>query len=79
VVDPVSDSLSGTAPAGAKININLGDIGTDIKGYLSVTATGDGHWEASFSGNYDINSQTVVQATIPDANGNGTIIKIQAK
>jgi basic membrane protein A len=79
VVDPVSDSLSGTAPAGAKINISLGDIGTDIKGYLSVTASGDGHWEASFSGNYDINSQTVVQATVPDTNGNGTIIKIQAK
>ncbi len=78
-VDMVADTVSGTAPAGSKIDLNLGDIGTDIKGYLSVTASSDGHWQASFSGNYDINSQTVVQATVPDENGNGTVIKIAAK
>ncbi len=79
VVDPVTDTVSGTALAGAEINISLGDIGTDIHGNLSVTASNDGFWQASLSGNYDINSQTGVQVTVQDANGNETIIKTQVK
>ena len=76
VIDPEGDIISGTAPAGAQLSINIGDVENGTKADLPVTTNANGQWLANFSGQFDITSKTVVQATVLDANYSGTIIKI---
>jgi hypothetical protein len=75
-IDVDGDTVSGTSPGGAKIFVILGNMEDNTQTYLWVTADGGGHWQASFAGKFDITPTTVVQVTVPDANGNGTVVKV---
>jgi hypothetical protein len=75
-IDVDGDTVSGTALGGGKLHINLGNLDDNTSAVVWATADGGGHWKASFAGVFDITPTTVVQATEVDANGNGTIVKI---
>jgi basic membrane protein A len=74
VIDPDSDTVSGTAPSGVRIFVVVSK-----EAYLWVTAGSNGLWQASFAGKFDITNQTTAQAIAQDANGNGTAIKTGPK
>jgi hypothetical protein len=74
-MDLEGDSVSGTAAPGATVTVYLGD--SDRNGVGQATASGDGHWTASFAGLFDITEGTVAQATVRDSDGNGTIYKTE--
>jgi basic membrane protein A and related proteins len=76
VIDPDADIVSGTAPGGAVIFLYVGEIDGKTGAFLSVTADSNGLWQANFTGQFDITSRTGVQVKAPDADGNGTVIKI---
>jgi hypothetical protein len=76
-IDVDGDTVSGTSPGGAKLHVNVVDLATGKEGVLWATADGSGHWQTSFAGEFDITPTTVVQATAPDSNGNGTVVKIE--
>jgi len=78
VIDLAGDIVSGTAPSGANLLVYVG--GPEWQGmvYLSITAGSDGGWQANFAGKYNITSDTAISVDAREANGNGTIIKIEA-
>ena len=76
VIDPDADIVSGTAPNGAAIFVVLGNVDSKVNAYLWVTADSNGLWQANFTGQFDIASRAAAQVMVPDADGNGTVIKI---
>ena len=75
VIDPVGDTVSGTAPIGAKIDVIVTDGGQGTG--VSVIAGNDGHWQASFAGKYDLSSKTVVQVEALGPDKSGTVVKLE--
>jgi hypothetical protein len=76
-IDPAGDTVSGSAPQGAEVILNLGDNGQST--VLRTVTSEAGLWKADFSNQFDITETTVVQATVRDTNGNGTVYKTRLK
>jgi basic membrane protein A and related proteins len=76
VIDPAGDTISGTAPSGASLQVFVGGSQWQGMEYVSITAGSDGRWQANFAGQYDITSDTTISADVLEANGNKTIVKI---
>jgi hypothetical protein len=76
-IDPAGDTVSGTATNGARVFLYIGDSGQSAE--LWTTTSEAGQWRADFSGHYDITETTLVQATLPEASGNGTVFKTSPK
>jgi hypothetical protein len=68
-VNPVGEIVSGTAPAGAEVQVNIGD-GNQETG-RSTTADGSGHWSVDFSP-FDVTYGMVANVSVPDSDGDET-------
>ena len=75
-VDPMADSVRGTAVPGARVDVAVsvppGEPGGPPIAVKSVTADGDGNWVAIFLGEVDIVPEQQVNATISDEDGDAT-------
>jgi ABC-type transport system substrate-binding protein/DNA-binding beta-propeller fold protein YncE len=59
--NPDTDTISGTAPAGSQVNVNI--FGGPFR---TVTASPTGTWSTSYAGTFDIQSGTQGDASVPD-------------
>jgi uncharacterized repeat protein (TIGR01451 family) len=75
-VNPATDVVSGTAPAGAEVQVGVNNPGPGGAG-LSTTADGTGNWSVDFTGTFDITAGTHSNASVPDADGDRTSVKRQ--
>lgn len=75
IIDPVGDTVSGTGPSGAKIDVIVSDGGPGTG--ASVIAGNDGHWQVSFARKFDISSKTIVSVDAVGTDKGGTVVKLE--
>ena len=76
-VDAMADVISGTAAAGATVQVDVNKQGTPEGSTLTVTADGSGSWSADFHGQFEVTGGTNVSARVTDADGDASIVDRQ--
>lgn len=76
-VDAMADVVSGTATAGATVQVDVNRQGTPEGSSLTVTADGSGSWSADFHGQFDVTGGTNVSARTHDADGDASVVDRQ--
>jgi uncharacterized repeat protein (TIGR01451 family) len=73
-VNPGTDTVSGTAPPGAQVNVGVNNPPSGGGANLTVIADTSGAWTADFTGTFDITGGTNANASVRDEDGDSTFV-----
>ena len=76
-LEPDADTVAGTAPAGAQLEVYVYNQGSSGSPTSRVTADGNGNWSVDFTGSFDITHTAVANVALRDSEGDATSLAKQ--